>query len=172
MPAKRLVMYHVHGPTLEMMMHTMDSGKVNIFIILASNDGQFLVLLQPDSPNLCTDSSIYASSPAAPFVPAAASSSRPGSFACGAPTPFSPASSIPTCTSSRPTDSQSIANFASAVPTTSESRKTSAIGSNKIIPTSVSSVEGSSSSVLTTTAIEIVARLRLEEKGEAASYLM
>ncbi|VEL41226.1 unnamed protein product [Protopolystoma xenopodis] len=26
MPAKRLGMYHVHSPTLEMMMHTMDSG--------------------------------------------------------------------------------------------------------------------------------------------------
>ncbi|VEL07128.1 unnamed protein product [Protopolystoma xenopodis] len=28
MPAKRLGMYHVHGPTVEMMMHTMNSGLV------------------------------------------------------------------------------------------------------------------------------------------------
>ncbi|VEL26157.1 unnamed protein product [Protopolystoma xenopodis] len=26
MPAKRLGMYHIYGPTLETMMHTMDSG--------------------------------------------------------------------------------------------------------------------------------------------------
>ncbi|VEL15821.1 unnamed protein product [Protopolystoma xenopodis] len=34
MLAKRLGMYHVYGPTLEMIMHTMDSGQVHPFYLL------------------------------------------------------------------------------------------------------------------------------------------